>query len=618
MSIEIAENDSTTSINVSNDNKNYIKKEMKIQNKGEPFGVPDIKIVEDQMQKTICKIYCKNNNKLGTGFLCELKMQDSNSIVNVLITCNHILSKDEIKIGQVIIISFNNENEYFKITIDESTRKYTNIDYDITIIEIRHNKYREISFLEIDDDISKENQTEEYKNNDIYLLHYQQGQQVVLSSGKIINLDIKQIKIKHNGTTQEGSSGSPIINKNSYKVIGIHTGNNQKEKLNDGTFIKKPIDAFFEKYKNALINHKKESNIVKINTKPPNKLKKIIILMSIILFLIILTSIFLMIYFLIIKPKNSDDKKPLVLDNYITIIYKKQIDKLGSIRIFSDDFVESNLNLCDIYYDGKKYNLKNYFEISDMNKKDEILKIYLTGINNIKEIKGMFKECKALISLTDISKLNTTNINDMSEMFSGCNSLTDLPNTLNWNTENVLNMRFMFYECESLTSLPDISNWKTDNVIDFSGMFFGCSSLKALPDISIWSTYKVYNITRMFSACSSIRTLPDISKWNTSNIVNMSDIFSGCHSLSSLPDISKWKTDKVTDMCGMFYTCKSLTSMPDISKWNVTKVTNMRAMFYQCESLKSFPDISNWNISNNPNVNTEYMFYGCKFKSPIN
>jgi len=301
MSIEIAENDSTTSINVSNDNKNYIKKEMKIQNKGEPFGVPDIKIVEDQMQKTICKIYCKNN-KLGTGFLCELKMQDSNSIVNVLITCNHILSKDEIKIGQVIIISFNNENEYFKITIDESTRIYTDKKYDITIIEIRRNKYREISFLEIDDDINKKNPTEEYKNKDIYLLHYQQGQQVVLSSGKIINLDTEQIKINHNGTTQEGSSGSPIINKNSYKVIGIHTGS-IKEKWNTGIIIKKPIDDFFKKYKKANINHKKESNIVKINTKPPNQLKKIIILMSIIIFLIILTLIFLMIYFLIIKPK---------------------------------------------------------------------------------------------------------------------------------------------------------------------------------------------------------------------------------------------------------------------------------------------------------------------------
>ena len=49
-----------------------------------------------------------------------------------------------------------------------------------------------------------------------------------------------------------------------------------------------------------------------------------------------------------------------------------------------------------------------------MNKDDTILKIQLTDINNIQAIKGMFKGCKALISLPDISKIETTNITDMS------------------------------------------------------------------------------------------------------------------------------------------------------------------------------------------------------------
>ena len=91
------------------------------------------------------------------------------------------------------------------------------------------------------------------------------------------------------------------------------------------------------------------------------------------------------------------------------------------------DFVESNAFSCKIYYNGKKYNLRNSFPISDMNKEDTILKIQLTEINNIKTIKGMFKGCKALISLPDISKIETTNIIDMSEIFYGCKSLSDLP-----------------------------------------------------------------------------------------------------------------------------------------------------------------------------------------------
>ena len=105
--------------------------------------------------------------------------------------------------------------------------------------------------------------------------------------------------------------------------------------------------------------------------------------------------------------------------NSITILYKKQIEVFESIRIFSDDFVESNYFSCNIYYNGKKYNLKKYFETSDMNENDNTLQIYLLGINNIKNIKRMFKGCKALISVTDISKLNIANFTDISEIFSG-------------------------------------------------------------------------------------------------------------------------------------------------------------------------------------------------------
>ena len=45
-------------------------------------------------------------------------------------------------------------------------------------------------------------------------------------------------------------------------------------------------------------------------------------------------------------------------------------------------------------------------------------------------------------------------------------------------------MKDLFRGCKSLLSLPDISKWNTNNVIDMEGIFDGCKSLSSLPDIS--------------------------------------------------------------------------------------------------------------------------------------
>ena len=52
----------------------------------------------------------------------------------------------------------------------------------------------------------------------------------------------------------------------------------------------------------------------------------------------------------------------------------------------------------------------------------------------------------------------------------------------------------MFYECKALISLPDISKWNTSNVRDMSYMFYECTSLISLPDISKWDTSNVTDI----------------------------------------------------------------------------------------------------------------------------
>ena len=88
--------------------------------------------------------------------------------------------------------------------------------------------------------------------------------------------------------------------------------------------------------------------------------------------------------------------------------------------------------------EDKEYELNVYFNIKDYKNKDK-LEIKLIGINNIKSIDYMFKECSLLLSLLDfvnycllikslpdISKWNTNNVTDMSSMFNNCSSLINL------------------------------------------------------------------------------------------------------------------------------------------------------------------------------------------------
>ena len=223
-----------------------------------------------------------------------------------------------------------------------------------------------------------------------------------------------------------------------------------------------------------------------------------------------------------------------IINNDINIIYNIEYNyKDNYIRLFGEEFVNNNKEICKILIDNKEYELMEEYNVYNYN--EEKLKINLIGIKNVTNMSYMFSDCSSLLSLPDISYLNTNNVTNMCGMFYGCSSLSSLPDISNWNTNNVTNMSYMFSGCSSLLSLPDISNWNTNKVIDMSDMFYGCSSLSSLPDISKWNTHNVTNMSDMFYECSSLSSLPDISKWNTNNVINMNDMFNRCSSDLKIP-----------------------------------------------------------------------------------
>ena len=106
-----------------------------------------------------------------------------NYTLKMLITNNYVLNKKDISILQKVRFSINNEMTHYEIEIDETRKKYTNEEYDITMIEIKEkDKLDKKSFFDIDNQMFEEN-LKTYFNMQIFLLHYPKGIKMEYSIG---------------------------------------------------------------------------------------------------------------------------------------------------------------------------------------------------------------------------------------------------------------------------------------------------------------------------------------------------------------------------------------------------------------------------------------------------
>ena len=248
---------------------NFIKESV-IEEQPIPVDIEGTKLILFQMENCICKII-KDNGTKGTGFFCKIPFSDKNNLLNVLITNNHILNEKDIENNKIIKLIMYNQNQKIekRIKIDDSRKKYTNINDDITIIEIKSNKDDIYNFLEIEDEILEL----EYKRKSIYILHHPENKQLV-SYGLVDDI-IEGKEINHYCNTKHGSSGSPILSLESYKVIGVHKwGSNKSDiKINYGTLIKYIINEFNNKYKSEKRNKISEFKIEKNKSKEKIRFK---------------------------------------------------------------------------------------------------------------------------------------------------------------------------------------------------------------------------------------------------------------------------------------------------------------------------------------------------------
>lgn len=408
-----------------------------------------------QMKECICKISIIQDNKniSGTGFFCKIPLSDEKSII-ALITNYHVLNKKYLNDNKSIKISLN-DNTDFKIIYLDSKIIYCNKDLDITLIQINQEKEKIYNYLDIDENIE---QNEEFFDKlffhkPIYALHYQYGKNILVSYG-IVNKMNNNI-INHSCSTDYGSSGSPIILLDTFKVIGIHKGYKghyiiNKYSYNNGIFFKSAITEFKkyieEKKKNILNNYKEffKSKNLKYNKYNTNKY---------------------LINNINEKKRNFNSKSGIYNKNKNIIVnlagktINVENNKCCKENEFNKDYHDQYLKTFDNYY--KKIG-RNHFKQIKINKNQ-----YIYYGNNVFNKEGHFSKEK--------SKYNINNNQDFLKTKGNSKSTDNSP--CKYEKQNIIENNI--YKKKNYTTNNSIEKYEKKNnikfkneIIEAKGIFF--------------------------------------------------------------------------------------------------------------------------------------------------
>ena len=212
-------------------------------------------------ENCICKI---NGNKIGTGFFCKI------NFIKVLITNYHVINDEFLKDKNKLKVYIKDKYKIIRIYENSIIYLSENNKYDIIIIRVNEDEIKD--YLEIDENIFNHDSELSYEDEDIFILHYPNAGEGMVSSGKgIKKIKERKYDISHLCNTDSGSSGAPILSYMTKKVIGVHKACIKNKNYNIGTFLKFPLNEIkFENLtkKNVVIDL---ANISSIDNKlyPP-------------------------------------------------------------------------------------------------------------------------------------------------------------------------------------------------------------------------------------------------------------------------------------------------------------------------------------------------------------
>ena len=194
--------------------------------------IKEVDISLTKVARSICKI--AYGNKCGTGFL--IKLYKDGKELFCLMTNEHVIKEAMINSKEIINVNYKLESKWIQIKLDSKERfiKY-DPTLDFTVVEVGDLiKQKYFLFPNI--------KNIDYINKDIYIPQFPKGNKLSFSEGKIIKINDSN-ELVYDASTESGSSGSPILLKNTTEVIGIHKeGNTHTRKENYGTLINSIIE----------------------------------------------------------------------------------------------------------------------------------------------------------------------------------------------------------------------------------------------------------------------------------------------------------------------------------------------------------------------------------------
>ena len=200
-----------------------------------PISFEQTKKILEQMGNYICKIIIDNDTK-GTGFLCKIPLHGDNKLAPVLITNNNVINDDILaRKKDITIESFCTSSIKSKKLNLSNRTAYNNKKLGISIIEIvNKDGFKNINMLELDEDMLS-GKIIKFIDKSIYMIHSNQ-ETLYVSYGLVNDMGKNQsYNFIHTCKAFNGSSGSPILNLENNKIIGIHSSTNAN--INKGFFL---------------------------------------------------------------------------------------------------------------------------------------------------------------------------------------------------------------------------------------------------------------------------------------------------------------------------------------------------------------------------------------------
>ena len=172
------------------------------------------KIILDYLDNSIYQIKGIEGN-FGTGFFCNIKCH--NKIIPVIITSYQTIEENYIKNYKSIEVLIDKE----RIEIEFGFIYYLNKELNLSVVEIKENN--KIRFLDLDDNIYK-NESEIYLNKEsIYIIHYDNNSNICVSYGILKNINDYELICSCN--IKNVLNFYPIFDLKTNKLIGIYQKN---------------------------------------------------------------------------------------------------------------------------------------------------------------------------------------------------------------------------------------------------------------------------------------------------------------------------------------------------------------------------------------------------------